>query len=234
MGYSTRKKGTLAGVSKLVGGFLSLQAVLYFFILLADFSVIRLGETSSLFKYFSVLLCLLFLSLLAEGGFHSVCRGFGALYFSVFVICLADFLLLFTPLFAPGVALYCLAQAGYHRFLTAQQRVMKRGLPSLTLLGAALGPSLFFSCLLLVSHSSASSLLFLFCLIYLFLVLSNLAILSRVQAGPFGSGLLLLMLCDIQVAMSYMGVSLCAPLIWLFYLPSLVLICLTASRTAAA
>lgn len=50
------------------------------------------------------------------------------------------------------------------------------------------------------------------------------AILLSYDPRRFALGLFFLLLCDLCVVLSFLGLEVCRPLIWIFYIPALVLL----------
>ena len=47
---------------------------------------------------------------------------------------------------------------------------------------------------------------------------------AKKQQKAFALGLFFLLLCDLCVVLSFLGLEVCRPLIWIFYIPALVLL----------
>lgn len=207
--------------------FLAAELILYALILYQDFHTAAfLGEisdfTGRILRYSSVLLALFFENFLFTFFRNllnpSASKKLAALTFTA----LADYFLLFSHAYRTGVFLFCFVQLIYLHCSGEKES------PRLT----ALFPPLYFPSLYALSSA------------YLLLSLSNLLrILKHLIRSPrpaekqqklFAWGLLLLLLCDIEVGLSFLFSHMPAVFgragrfascsIWLFYLPSLLCI----------
>lgn len=212
--------------------FLTLELLLYGCLLYENFAASApCGSLySSLLRYSAVLLCFLFqgfLMLFLPEQLNDTAPG---KLTALAVTAAADFFLIFSGAYPAGVALYCLVQLIYLR--------LNRSLHTLSL-NTFLLP-LFFPSLVILGG------------IYLILSICSLTLALKPLLSPkntqfsreqkkqqklFALGLLLLLLCDIQVGLSFLlsqaspasyGAALCSSLIWIFYLPSLVCIVLSS------
>lgn len=216
--------------------FLSLQSLLFIWLLCLDLSSFLPGSFSfmftgfsagsaSVFRYAGVLLCLCFqgfLLLALPGELNPTALPKLA---ALACTAAADFFLIFSSAYHLGVALFCLVQVIYRKCLHSGQapavsgwQPHKSALPALLVLfllaNGHPSPGRF-SPFVAGSPEFPRRLPFLFflCAIYLLLSLGNLTAALRAcrfsvsflrSQKLFALGLLLLLLCDIQVGLSFL------------------------------
>lgn len=213
-GYNKRME------KKFVKIFIAVQAVLYVSFMLLD--IMGAGDSRWL-KYASIALCLAFsVFLSARGGKKLVTAALG------FTLAADTFLLLLDSSYAVGVALFCVVQALYFvRIYRANGR--RAAIPArLALLLAAVA---------IVCISGLMSPLNLLVCFYFTSFLCNAAQSMSIKNTLFSLGLILFLCCDICVGVHNMPGLLPASLqsfadigMWMFYLPSQVMITLSGSK----
>ena len=172
---------------------------------------------SNILKYLSVILCF----------FWQWGRKDRSLWNAQFLVLAADYLLLFTRYYSMGILFFLGVQWCYGRYLSGTEGpdTQKTHVQRKKLFSAAVYPAL----------------------LYAGLFLNNVIISSRKALGRnrkqrcFSLGLWLLLFCDIHVALYNVSdfwnpflagwQKIAQPCIWMFYLPSQVLIALAAAGT---
>lgn len=196
--------------------FLILEGLIYAVFLTLDFT--GHGSQTIWIKYSGILLCLLFALLCAlRGGDRLV---FPAMIFTA----AADwFLLVRGDHLGIGVALFLVVQSIY------LVRLRKMGAGTAIWLRVLL-PLLFGITLVFLR---AANPLFLLVALYFSQLVSNTVLAWRTKRWMYAVGMTLFIFCDICVGMFNIGLALSfsSKAMWLFYLPSQVLIVLTARKS---
>lgn len=205
---------------KCVKIFIAVQAVLYAAFMLLD---IRGVGGSKWIKYASIALCLAFSAFLsARGGEKLVTAALG------FTLAADTFLLLLDSSYAVGVALFCVVQALYfvriYRANGGHSAVLARA-------------ALFAAGLVLLAILKLASPLNLLVCFYFTSFLCNAVQSMSVKKPLFSVGLILFLCCDICVGIHNMPGMFPTQMqsfadigMWMFYLPSQVLITLSGSK----
>ncbi len=204
--------------------FLIIEAILYLIFMTMDLSAFG-GSTIGL-KYVSILLCLLFSILSAVNG------GDWILPFALTFTALADFfLLVINEYYLAGVCSFLVVQSLY--LLRLYQDTGKLWLPARIICA--------FAAVLILPVTGLFSILNLVSVLYYSQLLVNMAVSWSVRSRKwriFALGLTLFMLCDTCVGLFNLGSLVPAGLwnfasigMWLFYLPSQVLITVSGLKT---
>ena len=234
--------------------FLSLEALLYLIIAglslryVSDRSLGHLPEALSFLRYASILLCFSY-AMTADASEKAMAaapaksttgvpaesasgapeqnRKLPLVQALFFTVC-ADYFLVFSNRYLPGILFFLLVQNMYRRFLRAP-------FPFWFCCGsAAMGLLLLFSRLYRFPFDSVSA----FSAIYAGCLLANLAFSLKKGPGWFSLSLTLLLFCDFHVALGHLSDYLASPfpgwlagwvgatpfLIWGFYLPAQVIL----------
>lgn len=200
--------------------FIAVQAVLYASFMLRDIS--GAGD-SRWIKYASIALCLAFSAFLSErGGEKLVTAALG------FTLAADTFLLLLDSSYAVGVALFCAVQALYFARIYRANGGHSAALARLALFAAGL--------VLLAILKLLSPLNLLVCF-YFTSFLCNAVQSMSIKKPLFSVGLILFLCCDICVGIHNMPGMFPTQMqsfadigMWMFYLPSQVLITLSGSK----
>ncbi|MCJ7834245.1 hypothetical protein MUB23_02395 [Cuneatibacter sp. NSJ-177] len=218
--------------------FLSLEALLYLIIAgfslryVSDRSLGHLPEALSFLRYASILFCFSYamtarVPAKSASGSPEQSRNFPLAQALFFTVC-ADYFLVFSNRYLPGILFFLLVQNMYRRFLRAP-------FPFWFCCGsAAMGILLLFSRLYRFPFDSVSA----FSAFYAGCLLANLAFSLKKGPGWFSLSLTLLLFCDFHVALGHLSDYLASPfpgwlagwvgatpfLIWGFYLPAQVIL----------
>lgn len=195
--------------------FLIIESLIYAAFLTLDFT--GMGHYTIWIKYSGILLCLLFALLCA------LCNGDKLVLPAMIFTAAADwFLLVRGDHLGIGVALFLVVQSIY------LIRLRRMGVGSMIWLRILL-PLLFGVTLMLWQ---AANPLFLLVALYFSQLVSNTASAWRAKKWIYAVGMTLFVCCDICVGMFNIGLALpfSSKAMWLFYLPSQVLIVLTAKE----
>ncbi len=204
-----------------ITAFLIIEAALY--VIFMSMDLFSVGGSSTGFKYASILLCLLFSTICAaEGGDRYVP------FAQLFTVIADFFLLVINAHYLAGVVSFIIAQSIY--LFRLYKKAGKLWLPG-RITAAVLA-------VLLLGLTGMFSLLNLASVFYYSLLLGNMALswsLKDKKWRIFALGLTLFALCDLCVGIFNLGGVMPAALyqfstigMWLFYLPSQVLISLSA------
>ena len=224
--------------------FLAAEAVLYALFLRLDFfggSATR----SAMYKYAGILLCLVCASVRAVTLKNTASRLIAA---ALFFTCISDYFLLFTDSYLPGVLCFCVTQTLY-LFVLLQGKPLKAKLwhivPGLALSAAVLiitclmgEPDLLIAAGVFYAYSFVRNIV-----LALSLCLKKKTV-PGLKTPVFAVGLIIFALCDINVLLynlpllfdihSHLLISLfdvIGTLMWVFYLPSQVLLALSAKNS---
>ena len=223
--------------------FLAAETVLYILFLRIDF----LGGSaarSALYKYAGILLCLVCASVRAVTLKNTASRLIAA---ALCFTCISDYFLLFTDSYLPGVLCFCVTQTLY-LFVLLQDRPLKTKLLHIV-------PGLVLSAALLIITGlmQRPDLLITAGAFYAYSFIRNIALalclcikkkpVPGLKPSMFAVGLVIFALCDINVLLynlpllfdihSHLLISLfdvIGTLMWVFYLPSQVLLALSAKN----
>ncbi len=189
--------------------FISIETLLYITFIIMDF----ININSTLIKYISIILCFIF-ALYTKNKFKSL-----ALLFT----CLADlFLLVLLKYYELGVFIFIFAQLTYLYYLRNININISNSILILRILIIVIGTIILYL-------SNNFNLLYELVLIYFSTLLFNCLNAFKVNKKLFALGLLLFICCDICVGLfnTPYSNSVIAFLMWVFYLPSQVLIVLS-------
>lgn len=209
-------------------------AALYFLFLYLDLS--GQGKYSALsgaLKYASVLLCLANALMTGKESLEKKDAAF--LKAAMFVTVSADYFLLFTDLYIAGILLFCAVQAIY---IARHSRYSKSSIKNCVVIGFELMAASLVA--VGVSGIREKTLVLTGCL-YAFLTVCSLHTAFNVikskryaarNATLINAGLWLLMLCDINIFLSFAvpSNSISPYLEWLFYLPSQLMLSFSARK----
>lgn len=212
--------------------FYTMELLLYLSFLTLDLTHQSTG-LSNVLKYSSILCCAV--AALLRCLLHRAQNGSGFLAAALLFTAASDYFLLFSDCYTPGLYTFCLAQTAYLFLLRLSLRQTGFWLLRqliIRLLGCVL-------LLPLLSRLTGESLLFLIPLaLYAVSFAANIALSSRASVRLF-AGLILFALCDINVLLFHLSDYLVLPAsltaffhsyswfcMWLFYLPSQVLLTL--------
>ena len=227
--------------------FMTAEAVLYALFLRIDFFG-GPSARSAMYKYAGILLCLVCASVRAVTLKNTASRLIAA---ALFFTCISDYFLLFTDSYLPGVLCFCVTQTLY-LFVLLQDRQLNLKLWHITP-GLALSAAL----LIITSLMGEPDLLIAAGVFYAYSFVRNivLALCLCIKKTPvpglkpsmFAVGLVIFALCDINVLLynlpllfdihSHLLISLfdvIGTLMWVFYLPSQVLLALSADDSSSA
>jgi len=209
------------------GYFLFSQFLLYCTFLYLDFNQIYDYHISSWIKLTSIFICCIYAFSQRK---KSEQPALALLIYALFFTFLADIFLLFTTFHEIGVLFFCLVQILYRTYLRKTKATLVR--VTLLLFGCLLSAFMLYLYMPDFRTHTAPS-LFSLCLFYILMLISNIAISHRnKEYRLFSWGLILLFLCDIQVGMfnildpNHALYHIVAVGMWLFYLPSQILIVL--------
>jgi hypothetical protein len=196
--------------------FLALEGLLYAAFLTLDLT--GRGSQTILLKYAGILLCLIYALLLTLRG------GDRLVLFALLFTAGADFFLLRNVRLILGLCLFLVVQTLY------LLRLRRDGTPG----GYWLRIALALIMGLAVTALGMLSLLNLLVALYFSQLLSNTVLAWRARKWVFAVGLSLFVCCDICVGLYNLGLlhSFAAVGMWLFYLPSQVLIVLSAKEVS--
>lgn len=152
----------------------------------------------------------------------------------------ADYYLVITGQYLPGVALFCMVQVCYHLYLTTKPAQLRRWFVQ------ALLPT--FLCLCVLVYFQSFAWVPALALFYFFLLLENVLDYQKAHTQrPLTAlwGMNLLFLCDIHVALSNLSTYIALDqlpllkawslvghgLLWVFYIPAQGLMCFTLFKT---
>lgn len=197
--------------------FAAAEAVLYAAFLLLDLTG-SAPPVSDFLKYVSVVLCFLW----------RLGRKDAALTAAQLLVLAADFFLLFTGRFILGILVFLAVQLCYRLFLT--ERTLRRRFVFLWALCLAV------ACLLI--RAAKTDAVMTLAVLYAVFLLWNTATALRRGGRVFAAGLVLLILCDVNVALWNLPSPPILPALrafagtgmWLFYLPSQVFVAFSAAR----
>lgn len=194
--------------------FLAVEALLYAAFLSLDFT--GRGSQSTWIKYAALLLCLLYALLCALRG------GDRLVFFALLFTAGADWFLLRNVRLILGLCLFLVVQTLY--LLRLRRLGAGSSLWLRSMLALALG--------LAVTALGMLSVLNLLVALYFSQLLSNTILAWSARRWLFAVGLTLFVCCDVCVGMYNLGIlhSFAAVGMWLFYLPSQVLIVLSAKE----
>ena len=224
--------------------FLAAEAVLYALFLRIDF-IGGPATRSALYKYAGILLCLTCASVRAVTLKNTASRLIAA---ALFFTCISDYFLLFTDSYLPGVLCFCVTQTLY-LFVLLQGKPLKAKLWHIV-------PGLALSAVLLIITGlmHQTDLLIAAGVFYAYSFVRNIAIalslcikkkpVPGLKTPVFAIGLIIFALCDINVLLynlpllfdihSHLLISLfdvIGTLMWVFYLPSQVLLALSTKNS---
>jgi hypothetical protein len=205
--------------------FLCIQFFLYCTFLYLDFNQISTPNISSWVKLTSIFICSLY-AFSQRKNFKQSSLIFPI--YALFFTFLADIFLLLTSFYEIGICLFCLAHILYLSYLKKPKPAFCWFFP------------LFLFCILTTAilflyspyfATQITPLRFFLCLFYFLMLLSNLSVSYRIKQHKLLSlGLILLLLCDIQVVIfntlspTQFFFQIAAIGMWISYLPSQVII----------
>ena len=202
-------------------------AILYSFVLSLDFFPRHFFLSSDYINYFCILLCF-FLSLLI--GKHNLnVKDLRLLQLGLFITCLADLCLIIFNYFTFGVALFCLVQIIYsirYKFNDALLIIKYF---------AFIFTCIFTTYFIINLTLMNLNILFVFALFYVICLITSVIFAikskySKINKYMVACGMILFLLCDINVALGNMpslAYQLSTSLIFVFYLPSQLLLALS-------
>jgi len=189
---------------------------------------------SASIKYFSVIMCFFNTIFITKKGHDKTDTVF--LQFAMLLTISADFLLLFTDWFVAGIALFCLIQTAY---IIRHSRFSKFNFKAYAIIGLIfIALSSAFGLLPVISGTLIYSLGTFYAFLSVCSIITAFSLL-KYRIYPFEtsifiiSGLCLLFLCDINVALYNIDIfsnSITGFLMWFFYLPSQLLLSLSGLK----
>lgn len=186
--------------------FYIVQILIYFIFLIIE--IMNFNINTSFLKYFSIILCLLYVIN------QYLKNKLNYLYVLSFLfIIVADYFLLFTNNYFIGVIFFCLVQGCYYKI--TKGNISIKIFLILSLLGLLISGDSLISVGILYAICSINN-----------LYLSYLSYKNNYYKKDLYMflGILLLLLCDINLALSYLTNLNTQILVWAFYLPSQLII----------